>query len=332
MLVIALAYLCGWTGSVTAQAQPAASTAPELTAVAALNVPLGGRSLTSLVSEPGVYVQLYRPHGAIDFSAPLPYHVTVYNLSGADFDPWQLSFAYDGAIDLAWNASVTRDGERFVVTPEPWNGVLRHGEVRQFGFVGRSNNRARPDPDAASYLLHGAAVDPQPADFAAGHEECRLEVDFVVQAEGQWWSSEPRSYFGEFYLRNVGDEPAEWALQWSLDRRGASGPGTRAMANAVRLVGGEYYLRSTEAEGPIEPGGTRSFAMWGSYSAQPYDLVPCPQEVQVAPDPAALRYQELYEALSAEEKRAVECGNLVWNGWSFSIPSQLSGRRRSLCE
>lgn len=301
-------------------------------AVAAVPVEFAvrGASLSSgrmaqYVGEPGLYVDLYRPHGALDFLAPLPFHYTLLNTSDTSFDPWEFSFEFDGAIDHAWNATITLEDGRFVVRPDDWNAALPSGQTRQFGFVGRSNDRYRPGPDGHSYLLGGTVVEPRGVVAAISHEECQLEVDFVVHADGQWWNTEPHSYFGEFYLRNIGAQPADWALRWSMDHRGASGPGTRTVGSAQRLVGGDYYLRSSSFEGPIEPGGTRSFAIWGAYSRQPYDLAPCPQGVLVAPDPAAEAYSRAHAALSDEEKRAVACGSLVWNGTSFLVRSPLSG-------
>jgi len=279
------------------------------------------------VSEPGLYVDLYRPHGAIDFTAPLPFHFTLLNTSEVSYDPWEFSFEFDGTIDHTWNATITQEGGRYVVRPDDWNAELRSGQTRQFGFVGRSNDRYRPGPDARSYRLGAVArgAGEAPEVTASGPSECELEVEFVVYADGQWWDSEPHSFFGEFYLRNVGTLPAQWALQWSMDHRGASGPGTRSVGNWARLTSGEYYLRATDFEGPIEPGGTRSFAIWGQYPRQPYDLLPCPQDVRIATDPAVEAHQRAYDALTDEEKRAVACGSLVWNGTSFTVRSPLSG-------
>lgn len=328
--VVGLMLLVGLlTGSACAESHGALRSTRGATVVthAVTVLPLGGRSLPDEANRPGVYVQLYRPHGALDFGAPLPFHYTVLNATTATFDPWELSFEYDGTIDRAWNASITVDGGRYRVRPEPWNAMLKPGEVRQFGFVGRSNNRARPDPFASSYQLQAIESEPPPHVDATGREACQVEVTFVVHADGQWWSTQSHSFFGEFYVRNVGTEPAHWALQWSMDHRGSSGPGTRSVNAWQYLVGGDYYVRSSSHEGPIEPGGTRSFAIWGDFARQPYDLVPCPQDVAIAPDPAAEAYQAAYDALTDEERRAVTCGSLVWNGTTFTIPSQLSGNR-----
>src|SRR5690606_24726166 len=107
---------------------------------------MSARRMPTYVSEPGLYVDLYRPHGAIDFTAPLPYHFTLLNTSGTTLDPWEFSFAFDGAIERAWNATITREGDRFVARPDDWNAELRSGEVRHFGFLGRANDRYRPRP------------------------------------------------------------------------------------------------------------------------------------------------------------------------------------------
>src|SRR5690606_28158345 len=99
------------------------------------NVLLVGRPLPAVVSEPGVYVQLYRPHGVIDFGAALPYHFTILNNNDVAYHSWQLSFAFDGAIDHVWNATIEETSGRYLARSEPWNAALRPGEVRQFGFV-----------------------------------------------------------------------------------------------------------------------------------------------------------------------------------------------------
>ena len=321
-VLLVLTSLVAANGSAPTETHPApASSVPQEVKGASLSA----RQMPTYVSEPGLYVDLYRPHGAIDFTAPLPYHFTLLNTSGTTLDPWEFSFAFDGAIERAWNATITREGDRFVARPDDWNAELRSGEVRHFGFLGRANDRYRPRPDGHSYRLSGAEVELIADASVTGFEDCNLEIEFVVHADGQWWDSEPHSFFGEFYLRNVGTQPADWALQWSMDHRGPSGPGTRTVGNWKRLVGGEYYLRASSFEGPIEPGGTRSFAIWGAYQRQPYDLVACPSDVQVRPDPAAEAHGMAYDALSEEEKRAVACGSLVWNGTSFTVRSPLSG-------
>lgn len=295
-------------------------------------VHLGSRSLPRSVSEPGVYVQLYRPSGALDYGAPLPYHLTIYNNLDLTLSAWQLSFAFDGAIDHAWNAEIVSQDERYLALPESWNGALAPGAVRQFGFVGRAFDRAKPRPNETSYLLHAELVaaasdETTPPSSTTDHESCQLEVEFVVQLDGQFWAERQHSFFGEFYLRNVGDQPTNWALQWSMDRSRShhNGPGTRSINTWQRLEGGAYYLLGSSHEGPIEPGGTRSIGIWGDYATLPHDLVACPRNVRLAPDPAAEAYRAAFDALDDEEKRAVACGSLVWNGVSFSIPSPLSG-------
>lgn len=289
-----------------------------------------GISLSDLARDgrqPGVYVSLYRPNGVIDNADPLPYYVSIYNGTGVSFDPWHLTFSFDGVIEHAWNATVEHDGTTVHVTPEPWNRVLRQGQLRHFGFVGSSNDGARPRPEEGSYVLRGTEIDLPPLSATSGHDECELEVTFVVQAEGRWWESQSWSAFGEFYVRNLGDEPADWALKWD-----GFGSGRRTVRLYDRLVDGEIYVASSALEGPIEPGGTRSFGTWGPFIGPPTDVVACPRDVVFEYNPVREAFEAAYAALSAEDKRRLECGRLVWNGTSFGPPSPLLGAPRRPCE
>src|SRR5690606_30050594 len=78
------------------------------------NVLLVGRPLPAVVSEPGIYVQLYRPQGVVDFGAALPYHFTIFNNSEVAYDPWQLSFVFDGAVDHVWSAAIEEASGRYL--------------------------------------------------------------------------------------------------------------------------------------------------------------------------------------------------------------------------
>lgn len=327
--VLAVATASVLVHSISASSPPQNVAIPEGWVTLIGKVPVNDPGLSSRIVEPGVYIGLFSPNGGVGGAAL--YHLLVLNLSGSSIAPWELSLEFDGDVERAWNATVRKAGSRFVFEPENWNSVLRDGEVRDLGFLGTPADSPRSDPH--SYLLHGLVTSFERPAVITSQADCQVEVSFVVHAEGTWWSLDRGFYFGEFYLRNVGEQPADWSLAWSTDHGESTGPGTRSQDSWWFLTSGEYYLSAGDREGPIEPGGTRSVAIWGDLGNQPYDPVACPKDAQLAPNPYVEAYERAYAALTDEQRRAVACYRLVWNGTDFVVPPHSYSTEKSrTCE
>jgi hypothetical protein len=63
--------------------------------------------------------------------------MTVHNDRAATLTSWRVEFDLPAGTTLGsyWNASMTRDGSRFVFTNLPWNGTLAAGASTSFGWV-----------------------------------------------------------------------------------------------------------------------------------------------------------------------------------------------------
>ncbi|HHT57125.1 MAG TPA: hypothetical protein GXZ73_06045 [Herbinix luporum] len=65
--------------------------------------------------------------------------MTIYitNTSSVDIKDWTLVLSdADFTIESIWNASLTQEGNRLIITPLNWNSSIAAGDTISFGFQG----------------------------------------------------------------------------------------------------------------------------------------------------------------------------------------------------
>lgn len=249
-------------------------------------------------------------NGSREFTA----EITVLNETGGSITPWTLEFNFLTSISEAWNASYAADGQHYVVTPAAWNEALPDGTGRSFGFKGTYTGVFQ---EPTSYVLSGIAVGPQgPAQPVV--TACTLDVDLTVTAS---WTNGNGTHglVATVYMTNEGPHPITWSVGLQADLTVID------VWNATFREDDELGLVFTPASWNtrLEPGEKRSFGFTALHETELGELHPtaCPTTAP-ATDPAIAGYQEALAALSDEERRAVQAGNLVWTGTHFLIPSQ----------
>ncbi len=226
----------------------------------------------------------------------------------------QVGFDLGAHITTAWNAGVGRDEEgRYVARPAIWNSTLEPGQARSFGFTGTYEG-AFAQPSNFGMAGRVTVAQPAPPPIAP---DCPLATAVTVKAT---WSAENggHGFLAEVYVTNVGPQPSSWLVALDTPAR------VDAASNAayLRLLADEdRYLFAPEAwNAVIEPGSTVSFGITGGHASQDVSaaVIACP-DLQLD-DPYRATYVREWLALSAERRRDVAAGRLVWNGSNFLVP------------
>lgn len=192
-------------------------------------------------------------HGNRGFTA----NVTIINETGQAIDPWELQFDFLFTITQMWNASYSQDGERFTITPEPWNAQLQNGQSRSFGFNGMYSEVFQ---EPTAYVLSGIPVGAQnPAQPI--NPLCMLDTSFIVTSN--WQNGDGTNGFvAEMYLTNIGIHPVNWQLTFDF------GAQIGHMWNAsYHQEANRYTVMPDSWNVRLEPGRTRSFGFVGTYSS-----------------------------------------------------------------
>ena len=251
------------TSTVTAKGSQPAATQPATHILNLRHLQLDdpGVSLLALTvgDESGVSVSFEKTsdwdasRGVRGFTANL----TIKNNTSQSFDPWQLAFDLPANVSHMWNASYSRDGNRYTIDPASWNKTLRPNSSVSFGFQG---SYVGVVDSPTSYLLNGQPLgeqgDPEP--------EPEPDVSIRYEVQSQWQNGNGRKgLVANIFIKNNGERPLNWQLEYD------HAVTVTNMWNARFVKEGDHYKVTPEGWNMrLAPGQERSFGFQAQFEGE----------------------------------------------------------------
>ncbi|MBL8211013.1 MAG: cellulose binding domain-containing protein [Bryobacterales bacterium] len=179
--------------------------------------------------------------------------ITVTNDTAAALNPWSLQFDFDRTLSSIWDATATRSGNRYTVSPASWNAALAVGASVSFGFCGASGNVVT---GPTNYALNGTPSTPPPTTPppTTPPPPPAGTIQVNLRAASSWSTG----YTADLIIHNNGTQAVNgWTLSFTLGSTITSlWNGTLTVANGTNVVRNASWNGSIPIGGSVQLGFT----------------------------------------------------------------------------